>query len=148
MVKHQAGVERMARAIKQSVDGSGYPSSALFPITGETEAEEGRGPSGRRYLCDGRGYGRTSGEERTIYIFGPVVASSLHECIAARKRKGGKDQQDGITIHREVLNKTWTVYVVRINKLCAFKKLHSACRNELQFSGHPVLCWRKWILPT
>ena len=79
----------MARAIKQSVDGSGYPSSALFPITGEREAEEGRGPSGRRYLCDGRGYGRAGGEERTIYIFGSVVASSLHECIAARKRKGG-----------------------------------------------------------
>ena len=91
----------MARAIKQSVDGSGYPSSALFPITGEREAEEGRGPSGRRYLCDGRGYGQ---EKRTIYIFGSVVASSLHECIAARKRKG-EDQQDGITIHREVHNK-------------------------------------------
>ena len=33
----------MARAIKQSVDGSGYPSSALFPITGEAEQRRGGG---------------------------------------------------------------------------------------------------------
>ena len=39
MVKHEEGMERMARAIKQSVDGSGYPSSALFPITAERETQ-------------------------------------------------------------------------------------------------------------
>ena len=119
MVKHQAGVERMARAIKQSVDGSGYPSSALFPIAGKRE-EEGRGPSGRRYLCDGRGYGRASERaERTIYIFGSVVASSLHECIAARKRKGGGGPARwNYNPHGSPLTrKTWTVNVVRINNL-------------------------------
>ena len=69
----------MARAIKQSVDGSGYPSSStLFPITREEE-EEGRpgGQTGRRYLCDADPSGR----------FTFLAPSSLHECIAARKRE-------------------------------------------------------------
>ena len=59
----------MARAIKQSVDGSGYPSSStLFPITREEEEEE----EGR---ADGKTLSMRRGSERTIYIFGSVVVT-------------------------------------------------------------------------
>ena len=50
-------------AIKQSVDGSGYPSSALFPITGERGGGGGETLSMRRTRI------------RTIYIFGSVVVT-------------------------------------------------------------------------
>ena len=107
-------------------------SCCFYYFYGQTSGRRGEDGKGYKAICGrirlpllrvvshrGRGRRRRGGgheedaiyatdadtDERTIYIFGPVVASSLHECIAARKRKGGKDQQDGITIHREALNK-------------------------------------------
>ena len=90
MVKHHAGVERMARAIKQSVDGSSYPSSSsAFPITsaGQTDGQSGRrwtDPSGR------------------FTFLAPSSRRRYMNALQPEKEKG-EDQQDGITIHREHL---------------------------------------------
>ena len=95
----------MARAIKQSVDGSGYPSSALFPITGETgEAEEGKGGGHQEdaiYATDADTDERAERSGRFTFL-APSSRRRYMNALQPEKEKG-EDRQDGITIHREPL---------------------------------------------
>ena len=116
MVKHEEGMERMARAIKQSVDGSGYPSSALFPITGE----RGGGGEGaiRKTLSMRRTRIRTSGAERSgrFTFLAPSSRRRYMNALQPEKEKGRTSKMELQSTGKSITRKTWTVDV-RINKL-------------------------------